>query len=73
MHLGGGAQFFGRQQAEGPGGVAAELAAHHLHAAIAPLLRGTDETNLFSLILRHSHQLGSDIRPAALFHRVQHK
>ena len=72
-HVGGRAQLLGRQQAKGPGGVAAELAAHHLHAPVAPLLGGADKAHLLSFIFRHGHQLGGDVRPAALLHGVQHK
>ena len=58
--------FFGDEQAETPGGIAAELSAHHFQAGELPGGTGEDETGLLGLQIRVSKE-GVGRRDALLF------
>jgi len=58
----------------GAGGVAAELAAHHLHAAVGVRVRGAGKADLIDLhIGQPAHQLGGERRAALPFDGVEDK
>ena len=61
------------QHAEGARGVAAELAAHHLHVAVAFAGSFTKEAHLLGLPLGHGHELCGKGGAPRLLHGIEHK